>query len=228
MDRAVDPSRDPEMTQLILIRHGETVWNQEGRMQGQSDSPLSEIGVHQARRLAGRLARMTFSALYSSDLGRAHYTARSIADATGHAIVLDERLRERNFGVFEGLTAAEINASYPDEYARFRRRDPAYVMSGGESAAAFRERCLGCLLEFAERHAGSSIVVVTHGLVLDAAYRAAHALGFDQPRPVPLLNASLNFFRCNGERWHCELWGDVGHLDEAVITRFESGTWGRS
>ena len=102
-NRAVNPSHGVS-TELILVRHGETEWNREHRMQGHRDSPLSETGWAQARRLGGRLKDETFGALYSSDLGRARNTAQSVADATGHEIIVDARLRERHFGVFEGLT----------------------------------------------------------------------------------------------------------------------------
>src|SRR5688572_19962610 len=93
-----------DMTQLILIRHGETLWNTQHRMQGHADSPLTEDGLRQARQLAQRLTQIEFKALYSSDSGRALETARIVAAATGHEIIVDSRLRERNFGVFEGLT----------------------------------------------------------------------------------------------------------------------------
>ncbi|HYK12627.1 MAG TPA: histidine phosphatase family protein, partial [Burkholderiales bacterium] len=92
------------MTQLILIRHGETVWNRERRMQGQADSPLSDVGLRQARLLARRLQQIEFKSLYCSDTGRAHHTARTIAELTGHELIVEPRLRERHFGVFEGLT----------------------------------------------------------------------------------------------------------------------------
>ncbi|MEK6594030.1 MAG: histidine phosphatase family protein [Pseudomonadota bacterium] len=211
------------MTRLILIRHGETVWNREHRMQGQQDSPLTEVGERQARQLGRRFRDEKFGALYSSDLGRAHRTAQSVADATGRSIIVDTRLRERHFGVFEGLTGDEIERNYPREFLCFRSRDPAYAVPGGESALQFRERCLACLNELAGRHAGERVVVVTHGLVLDILYRAANALTLEQPRPVPLLNASLNIFGHDGKRWHCEAWGDVAHLEAAAVTRFESG-----
>ena len=210
------------MTQLILIRHGETVWNREHRMQGQQDSPLTEVGVRQARRLGQRFRDEAFGALYSSDLGRAHQTAKSVADAKRCEIIIDPRLRERHFGVFEGLTGGEIERGYPQEFLRFSSRDPAYAVPGGESALQFRERCIACLTELAERHPGGRILVVTHGLVLDMLYRAANALTLEQPRPVPLLNASLNIFRYGGKRWHCEAWGDVAHLEDAAVTSFES------
>lgn len=211
------------MTRMILVRHGETVWNRERRMQGHSDSPLSAVGVRQARQLARRLAAERCCALYSSDSGRAYRTARAIAEATGHDIRIDVRLRERHFGAFEGLTAEEIERAYPAEYARFRSRDPDFVVPGGESARAFRDRCLACLAEIAARHRDGSVIVVTHGLVLDMVYRAAEGLALQEPRPVPLLNASLNIFRYAAGRWKTEIWGDVGHLAEEAITEYQEG-----
>jgi 2,3-bisphosphoglycerate-dependent phosphoglycerate mutase len=212
------------MTRVILIRHGETAWNRDRRMQGQTDMPLSKEGRAQAVALGARLAGARFAALYSSDLVRAMDTARSVAEATGHDIVTDARLRERAFGIFEGLTGAEIAARYPDELERFHSRDPDYVVPSGESARVFHARCLGCLVEIAERHAGEEVAVVTHGLVLDAIYRAAYAMPFEAPRTVPLLNASLNVFVRNDGAWRMESWGDVDHLQSAQVTRFQGFT----
>jgi probable phosphoglycerate mutase len=189
-------------------------------MQGQTDTPLSESGRAQAAALGARLAQARFNALYASDLARAFDTARAVADACGCEIIADARLRERSFGIFEGLTQAEIAARYPEELRRFQSRDPDYAMPGGETARAFHDRCLACLTEIAERHAGGEVVVVTHGLVLDAVYRAAHAMPFEAPRAVPLLNASLNIFTHVESCWHLHAWGDVAHLDEAVVTQY--------
>lgn len=208
------------MTQLILVRHGETPWNRELRMQGQTDTPLSATGCAQAAALGQRLAGSAFAALYSSDLNRAWDTATAIAQSTGHEVIPDPRLRERRFGIFEGLTRSEIGERYPEELQRFESRDPDYTIPGGESARAFWARCLGCLAEIGERHAGAEVVVVTHGLVLDAIYRAAHGLPHDQPRPVPLVNASVNAFTYRAGTWRMESWGDVGHLEEALVTQY--------
>ena len=183
------------MTQIILIRHGETVWNQQRRMQGHSDSPLSETGLRQAQLLARRLKEIAFSALYSSDSGRAHHTARSVAEVTGHDIVLEPRLRERHFGVFEGLTGGEIEASFPADYARFKSRDQAHVIPGGESPLQFRARVYTCLHEIAVRHARELVVVITHGLVLDVFYRAALGIPPELPRLHELVNAGINRLR---------------------------------
>lgn len=206
-------------TTIILVRHGETAWNRERRMQGHTDTPLSATGRAQAAALARRLSASAFAALYSSDLQRARDTATAIARHTGHDVVSDPRLRERRFGIFEGLTYEEISARHPAEFARFQSRDPDYVIPGGESACEFWRRSLACLVEIAGRHAGGEVAVITHGLVLDALYRAAHELAHDAPRPVPLLNASLNVFAYGGGRWRLESWGDIGHLEPVTSDR---------
>jgi probable phosphoglycerate mutase len=207
-------------TALIVIRHGETPWNREKRMQGTTDTPLSDIGRAQARALGRRLAGRGFAALYTSDLARARDTARAIAEHAGRGFVTDPRLQERRFGIFEGLTAGEIEERFPEEHARFVSRDPDYEVPGGECARRFSERCLGCLSEIAGRHRGEEIVVVTHGLVLDSLYRAAQGLGLGERRPVPLINASLNFFDHGAGRWHLVLWGDVTHLAPGEVTQY--------
>jgi 2,3-bisphosphoglycerate-dependent phosphoglycerate mutase len=214
----------PPKTEIILIRHGETLWNRERRMQGHTDTPLSEAGRAQAAALGARLAGGAFAVIYSSDLARAWDTAGAIAQRTGHEIVAEPRLRERRFGIFEGLTYDEMKERHPEEWGRFQTRDPDYAIPGGESARDFHARSLACLTEIAERHPGAELAVVTHGLVLDALYRAAHAMALDAPRPVPLLNASLNGFLYEGRGWRMRFWGDVAHLETAAVTRFENSS----
>jgi probable phosphoglycerate mutase len=206
------------MTQVLLIRHGETEWNQQRRMQGQQDSPLTPLGLQQARQVARRLRDVPHAALYSSDLGRAHQTARCIADQTRHENVSDRGLRERCFGIFEGLTNAEIEVRHPDLYPHFASRDPHFAMPGGESAAQFHERCLGTLRSIAERHAGDTVVVVSHGLVLDALYRAASGMPLQQARGFPLLNCSISTFRYSAAGWLTIAVCDVQHLAGDDVT----------
>lgn len=190
-------------------------------MQGQQDSPLTDLGVRQAQQVARRLKSVSFAALYSSDLGRAYRTAVSIAEETGHAVIVDERLRERHFGIFEGLTGPEMKERHPDHYERFAARDPDYAMPGGESPAAFHRRCLACLADIALRHAGDTVVVVAHGLVLDAVYRAAQGMSLEQPRGFPLLNCSVNTFRYEDAAWQAVTVCDVTHLEASEITHFQ-------
>jgi probable phosphoglycerate mutase len=211
-------------TKLIVVRHGETAWNREKRMQGTTDTPLSDVGQAQARALGRRLCDHDFAALYASDLCRARDTASIIAEHTGRKLITDSRLRERRFGIFEGLTAGEIEERFPEEHARFVSRDPDYEVPGGESARSFAERCLGCLCEIAGRHRGEEVVVVSHGLVLDSLYRAAQGLGHGERRPVPLINASLNIFGHGPRGWRLVLWGDVSHLAADEVTGYRSTT----
>src|SRR6266481_4699573 len=126
-----------EASRLCLVRHGETAWNAEGRVQGQLDVPLSATGLAQARALAGVLGKEDFAAIYSSDLGRARQTAQPTADILKEQIVLDERLRERHYGVFQGMTYAEAKEHIPEGYERFKAKDPAYGFENGETLAAF-------------------------------------------------------------------------------------------
>lgn len=212
------------MTQLILIRHGETLWNTERRMQGHLDSPLTGRGLWQAQRLGERLKSLAFASLYSSDLPRAWRTAECIAAETGHDIVADTRLRERHFGIFEGMTRADMEQRDAAVHARFMTRDPDYAVPGGESPVEFMARVRAALEDIAARHAGATIAVVTHGLVLDCAYRIASGLPLREPRPVPLVNASLNWFACDHGRWSAGRWGDADHLGADGVTIFGDGS----
>jgi probable phosphoglycerate mutase len=196
---------------LILIRHGETQWNREGRIQGyHADSSLTENGLEQARRLAVRLKSEGLLALHSSDSGRARQTVAPIAAALEIDIVYDASLRERNYGVFEGRTYAELEREHPDAYAKFRSRDPAYAPPGGESGAQFRDRIVAALERIAA--AADHAAVITHGGVLGIAYRHATGAAPDSKRDYVLHNASINRLAYSGGRWSIEAWGDVAHL----------------
>ena len=128
-------------------------------------------------------------------------------------MILEPRLRERHFGVFEGLTGPEMQAQHPESYARFKNREPDFVVPGGESAVAFRDRALACLAEIAADHANEVVAVVTHGLVCDVAYRAAYGMDLMAPRYFELVNTGINRLRLDAKGWHVELWGDAQHLD---------------
>lgn len=202
-------------TELILIRHGETLWNREGRWQGHLDSDLTPEGARQADALGQRLSRTPFAALYSSDLGRAWRTAERIAARTGHNAVAEPGLRERGLGVFQGLTLEGIREQHPREFGRFRSRDPDHLIPEGESLRAKHERAVGCVERLVALHAGSRIVAVTHGGVLDSLFRHALGLALDVPRRWVLYNASVNTFLHEDGTWQLGTWGDVSHLEQA-------------
>ena len=205
-------------TQIIIVRHGQTQWNIRKIRQGHLDSELTDKGVAQARALGQRLARESFTALYSSDLGRALHTARMIAAVTGHEIVTDERLRERHLGVFQGLSGDEIKDKHPEEYRLHRTLGPEYVIPGGESVRQQVARNVDCLDEIALKHPGEKVVVVTHGGVVSGLFRHALDIPLDAPRRFEFVNAGLNVFAYEDGHWILRTWGDVSHLDPGAAT----------
>lgn len=209
-----------DKTRLIVVRHGETQANLDGRWQGHTDSPLTKTGIAQAEAVAQRLKRGRFSQLYSSDLGRARQTAQIIAHRTGHEIILDEHLRERHLGIFQGLTRAEMEARYPDEWHLYRTTGPDYVIPGGESARQRFERSTSRLREIALDHPGETGVIVTHGGVLNGLLRHTLDISLETPRRFRIWNASINIFLCDGENWLLETWGDVSHLQDRAVLNY--------
>jgi probable phosphoglycerate mutase len=202
-----------DRTQVIIVRHGQTLWNLKLIRQGHLDSPLTERGIAQAKALGERLARETFSALYSSDLGRAVQTAQMIAAATGHEIVTDERLRERHLGIFQGLDGNEIREKYPEEYRLHRTLRSTYVIPGGESVEQQVARNVEFLNEIAAKHLGETLVVVTHGGVLSGLFRHTFSIPYDAPRRFEFTNAGLNVFNYEEGNWFLQTWGDISHLN---------------
>jgi probable phosphoglycerate mutase len=204
-----------ERTQLIVIRHGQTQWNIAGIRQGHLDSSLTERGHAQAKALGKRLAHESFSALYSSDLGRAVATAMRIATMTGHAVVTDARLRERHLGIFQGLSGEEIKKKYPEEYRLHRSMGPDYVIPGGESVRQQVQRNVECLTAIAKKHLGETIVAVTHGGVLSGFLRHTLSIPLGAPRRFDFVNAGLNVFVYDEGDWFLQTWGDISHLGAA-------------
>jgi probable phosphoglycerate mutase len=215
-------------TELVLVRHGETAWNREQRIQGQLDTPLNDEGLRQARaaaravgadpsrwRLAPEPGRAP-PALASSDLLRCRQTAEPIAAALGLVPAFDARLRERAYGVFEGRTYPEVRRDMADRFERWLARDPDFDVDGGESLRGFAARVEAALRELAAAHAGRTLVLVTHGGVLDVAHRLARGLPLTVPRDWEIPNASLNRLRVADGRFEIVAWGEVGHWRDAL------------
>ncbi len=201
-------------TKLTIIRHGETVWNVEGKKQGQSDSPLNALGIEQAKALAERLHNEKFTALYVSDLGRASETARYIAARTNREVILDEDLRERNFGVFQGLTEVQMKADFSAEHELHLADNVNYVIPEGESLRDFYERGTDCLEKLISRHAGEHIAVVTHGGIIDGWFRYIFEIPLGTPRRAKLWNAGVNcIIHDEAHGWMLHTWGDVNHIN---------------
>ena len=201
---------------LCVIRHGETAWNAEGRVQGQTDVPLSPVGEAQAAALPAALAGERFTALYASDLARVRQTAAPAARALGLAPRLEAALRERHYGKFETLTYVEARERFPEDYARFKAKELDYDFGSGESLARFSARSLAALAAIAARHAGEAVLVFTHGGVLEMMRRHALGIGLAAPRDFEIPNAAINWISVGGGAWRIEAWAETGHLAAAL------------
>jgi len=204
-----------DATRIIAIRHGETAWNVDTRIQGHLDIPLNDTGLWQARQVGRALAGEPVAAVYTSDLQRARVTAQAVADSTGAPLVLAPGLRERSFGQLQGRTFAEIEAQLPEEARRWRQRDPHFEPEGGESLIVFRERVTRITDQLVQRHPGELVVLVAHGGVLDVLYRAATGQELQAPRTWKITNAAINRLLWTESGLTLVGWADTQHLDNA-------------
>jgi probable phosphoglycerate mutase len=204
-------------TRIIAIRHGETAWNVDTRLQGHLDIELNTKGLWQAGQVAQALADEPIDAVYASDLRRAWQTALAIAHATGAPLVAKPGLRERGFGTFEGKTYAEIATQWPEQSELWRKRVPDWAPPGGESLVAIRERVASTVDALAAQHIGGQIVLVAHGGVMDMLYRLATGQELQAPRSWHLGNAAINRLLWTPDGLTLVGWGDTSHLDEASL-----------
>jgi probable phosphoglycerate mutase len=204
-----------ELTRILAIRHGETAWNVDTRLQGHLDIPLNDVGLRQAQHLAQALVqRDAIDAIYASDLSRAHSTAQAIAQRVGQSVTTHAGLRERHFGAFQGRTFAEIEVELPEHAWHWRKRTPEWTPpEGGESLIDLRKRIMTTVNELAARHPGQQVVIVAHGGVLDILYRAATRLELQAPRTWALTNTAVNRLLWTPQGLSLVGWGDTTHLD---------------
>jgi probable phosphoglycerate mutase len=208
-----------QATRILAIRHGETAWNVDTRIQGQLDIGLNTLGRWQAMRVGLALRDEPISAIYSSDLMRAFETAQAIAQHHSQTaslrVVPHEGLRERHFGHLQGKTWHDIETDHPEDAKLWRGRDPHWSPMEGESLTAVRERIAACVNELAHPHAGEQIVLVAHGGVMDALYRLATGQSTQAPRTWHLGNAAINRLLWTPQGLSLVGWGDVSHFDDA-------------
>ena len=200
------------MTQILLVRHGETDWNKEQRLQGHLDIGLNEQGVIQAQLLGQALAKEKIDIAYSSDLSRALDTANTITAHHHVPTFIDTQLRERCYGEIQGMTYHEIEQKLPENHRAWHSREPDFQPQGGESLRQFYFRVTSSFERIAKNHEGQVILIVAHGGVLDCMYRFATQMDISEKRKVELLNTSLNRLRFTGSEFTVESWGDVSHL----------------
>jgi 2,3-bisphosphoglycerate-dependent phosphoglycerate mutase len=208
-------------TRIIAVRHGETAWNVDTRIQGQLDIALNDKGRWQAQRAGRALADESIDRIYSSDLMRAHATAQAIANHSSNPaarqVHLHTGLRERGFGTFEGQTWADIEINWPDESRRWRQRDPHFAPPGGETPLQLRERVSRTVNELAAQHLNEQIVLVAHGGVMDMLYRLATQQDIGAPRTWELGNAAINRLLWTPDALTLVGWADTRHFDEGAL-----------
>ncbi len=200
------------VTRILAVRHGETAWNRDTRIQGHTDIELNEHGRWQAARLAEALRDEPIAAVYASDLLRAHETAQVVARSRRQSVTSHLGLRERCFGRFEGHTWTELEQRFPEESQAWRKRVPDFAPPGGESLLQLEARVVPAVQELAARHPGEQILVVAHGGVLDILYRTATRLGLQAPRSWELTNTAINRLLWSPEGLSLVGWADTTHL----------------
>ena len=200
-------------TVIILIRHGETLWNTQLRMQGSLDSDLTPKGESQIKALGEWMKHIPFDYLYSSDTARARKTAESISKYSGHPLNFDLRLREKNLGIFEGLTSEEAKGKYPEAFELFKNAGPNYVINQGESTQQLLDRALNIIDEIRNLHPQKVVVAVTHGGVVRVLMK--HALGIPLDSPTQFLIGNTGIFRLVWrDKWIVAEMGAVPHLEK--------------
>ncbi len=209
------------VTQILIIRHGETDWNAEKRLQGHLDVALNAEGERQAAALGQALQNESIDVIISSDLQRAMQTAQAIAAPHNMTVHVDPDLRERCYGAFEGLLYSEIGEHYPEAHTAWHARDiDARFPMGANRAETLREfsqRAVDAIARIATAHAGKKIVIVAHGGVLECAYRAAKGVDLAALRNFDIFNASINRMIWDGATMQITQWSDVAHLTSLVL-----------
>ena len=199
-------------TEIILIRHGETEWNSQKRMQGHSNSDLSSVGQAQIQALGQWMKNVPFDHIYSSDSLRAKQTAEAITQFSGHELKIDLRLREKNLGVFEGLTSEEARERHPEVFRLFKTAGSKYVIDEGESTQQLQDRALEIVNEIRIKHPEERVLLVTHGGFIRVVMK--HSLGLSLETPTRFLIRNTGVFRLVWEdKWLVSLMGGVSHLE---------------
>jgi broad specificity phosphatase PhoE len=207
------------MTQLLLVRHGQSTWNVQGRVQGWADPPLDDIGREQARRLARRLAdeRHDVAAIYSSPLARARQTAEEMARALKLILRTDDRLKENNVGQLTGLTGPEIEQQFPDWVAARQASQEWTSPPGGEDRDEFVSRCAAAMADIVANHPEQTVAVVSHGGTLGV--YLAHLLEMPIHRRLPFQfdNASLSIVKVNERGVRLVKFNDTSHMNHRTV-----------
>ena len=213
------------MIRCYFVRHGQTAWNEENRIQGHSDQPLNSAGISQARRLGARFASHHVAGIFTSHLVRSRATAEAIAAGNGHgaAPVVETELAEMHLGAWEGLTPAEVDAKFGNAYQRWRQEPSAVSIPDGETTEAFRTRVRRIFGRLTGQMGQGEYVLVSHGGVIAAVL--ADLLGADYDhllRRLRLDNAGVTAIELDAPVPHVLWVNSTAHLDPALLV---PGTW---
>jgi broad specificity phosphatase PhoE len=201
---------------LYITRHGETEWNTEKRMQGWRDSNLTNKGKEHATRLGNRLKEVEFEAIYSSSSKRTEMTADLIRGNHEVPIILDERLREINMGIWEGETVSHIQANHPDEFHSFWNTPHLYQPLGGERFDEVRNRVLNCISSIRDIHDSGNILIVTHSVVIKTLLAYFKNLPLERLWEPPFIHdTSLTVVELWEEGSRIVLEGDLSHWEKS-------------
>ena len=206
---------------VLLVRHGETVWNRLLRMQGHRDVPLSPQGLEETQALATRLAaRERPVRIVSSDLVRARATAEAVGAALGLPVDLDPRLREQSLGTWEGLTFAQVRAKDPEMAGRFEAFDPDTRPPEGETRRELAGRVAEALDAHAAPGSAGPVLLVSHGGAIQMLLYRVLGLPLDAPRRFLVPNTSVSVLVPRGPQWYVRTMGDASHLPHATGDNF--------
>lgn len=220
---AAPVSNKPSPARLLLVRHGQSTWNRERRIQGQLDPPLSDGGRRQAALLGDRLAGRTFAALYASDLKRAFETAEIVGAAIGLTPQPTPALREIFLGDWEGLSTDDVASRYPDAWASWVDEPDWDVVAGGEGGAVFDARVGAAVDEIFRRHDAGDVIAVTHGGVIQVAVHRVAGRPSRGLFPFKIQNASISLIEKRDGRAIIGGVNDIAHLEASLVTEVEAG-----
>ena len=211
------------ITRFCLVRHGETDWNAERRLQGHTDIDLNARGLAQAEQMAHAIKKinLAFDVLYTSDLQRAAKTAKAIEQLFSTSAIPNAGLRERHLGALQGLTTDEAPQLEPDLWRSHLSRNITEELRGGESIQQFANRISTALEKIREQYLGKTVLLVSHGGSLDMMYRIASNQPLDAEKAVAVPNASLNWISHDGNSWRVDGWADTSHLENLALDNLD-------
>lgn len=211
------------ITRFCLVRHGETDWNAERRLQGHTDIDLNARGLAQAEQMACAIKKinLAFDVLYTSDLQRAAKTAKAIEQLFATSAITNAGLRERHLGALQGLTTDEAPQLEPDLWRSHLSRNINEELRGGESILQFADRINITLEKIREQYLGKTVLLVSHGGALDMMYRIACNQPLDAEKAVAVPNASLNWISHDGQSWKVDGWADTSHLENLALDNLD-------